>query len=167
MVIVSTPSNVTTEILNKISNLFLTAAVFVVLIAVAAVSIFMGRENRPLRDLAKAANAFGHGDLKARIKLDDHYSEEVHELALAFNNMAQSLQKSEYQRQEFVANVSHELKTPMTTISGYVDGILDGTIPERRQRYYLQIVSDETKRLSRLVRSMLDISQLQDQQMPE
>jgi signal transduction histidine kinase len=63
-----------------------------------------------------------------------------------------------------VANVSHELKTPMTTIAGYIDGILDGTIPEHRHRYYLQIVSDETKRLSRLVRSMLDISRLQDQE---
>ena len=66
-----------------------------------------------------------------------------------------------------MANVSHELKTPMTTISGYVDGILDGTIPEHRRDYYLQIVSDETKRLSRLVRSMLDISQLQNQDIPE
>ena len=64
-------------------------------------------------------------------------------------------------RKEFVANVSHELKTPMTTISGYVDGILDGTIPEDKREHYLHIVSDETKRLSRLVRSMLDISQLQ------
>ena len=167
IVIVSTPTNTTTEILNRISNLFLTAAVFVVLIAVLAVSIFMNRENRPLRGLVRAANAFGHGNLNARVKLEDHYSEEMQELALAFNNMAQSLQKSEYQRQEFVANVSHELKTPMTTISGYVDGILDGTIPESRRSYYLQIVSDETKRLSRLVRSMLDISQLQDQEMPE
>ena len=55
----------------------------------------------------------------------------------------------------------------MTTIAGYIDGILDGTIPEHRQKYYLQIVSDETKRLSRLVRSMLDISRLQDQEIPE
>ena len=78
--------------------------------------------------------------------------------------MASSLQKSEYQRQEFVANVSHELKTPMTTIGGYVDGILDGTIPPEKQEKYLQIVSDEVKRLSRLVRSMLDISRLQDQE---
>ena len=62
-----------------------------------------------------------------------------------------------------MANVSHELKTPMTTISGYVDGILDGTIPPEKHRRYLQLVSDETKRLSRLVRSMLDISRLQDQ----
>jgi len=164
IVIVSTPTNTTTQILNKISNIFLTAAVFVVLIAVLAVMAFARRESRPLRDMARAANAFAHGNLEARVRVEEDYSEEMEELALAFNNMATSLQKSEYQRQEFVANVSHELKTPMTSISGYVDGILDGTIPEHRRNYYLQIVSDETKRLSRLVRSMLDISQLQKEE---
>ena len=56
------------------------------------------------------------------------------------------------------------MKTPMTTIAGYVDGILDGTIPQEKHRHYLQIVSGETKRLNRLVRSMLDISRLQDQE---
>ena len=164
IVIVSTPTAATNQILTRISNIFLTAAVFVVLISVLAVSVFVRRESRPLRDMAKTANAFGHGDLEARVKVEEGYSEEVEELALAFNNMASSLQKSEYQRQEFVANVSHELKTPMTTISGYIDGILDGTIPENRRNHYLRIVSDETKRLSRLVRSMLDISQLQKEQ---
>ena len=116
-----------------------------------------------MKQMSNVARAFGHGNLDARVRLAQDYPEEVEELALAFNNMAQELQKSEYQRKEFVANVSHELKTPMTTISGYVDGILDGTIPPERSRYYLQIVSDETKRLSRLVRSMLDISRLQNQ----
>ena len=164
IVIVSTPTTNTTQILNRISNIFLTAALFVVLISVLAVTAFARRESRPLRDMARAATAFGHGDLEARVKVEDDYSEEVEELAVAFNNIASSLQKSEYQRQEFVANVSHELKTPMTTISGYVDGILDGTIPESRREHYLHIVSDETKRLSRLVRSMLDISQLQTQE---
>ena len=161
IVLVSTPTAATTQVMNRISNIFLTASVFVVMIAVLAVSAFARRESRPLRDMAKAANAFAHGNLEARVKIEEDCSEEMQELALAFNNMAVSLQKSEYQRQEFVANVSHELKTPMTTISGYVDGILDGTIPEHRRDHYLQIVSDETKRLSRLVRSMLDISQLQ------
>ena len=164
VVIVSTPTASTTGIMNKISNIFLTAATFVVLIAVFAVSAFARRESRPMRDLARTANAFAHGNLEARVKIEEDCSEEMEELALAFNNMASSLQKSEYQRQEFVANVSHELKTPMTTIAGYIDGILDGTIPAHRQQYYLQIVSDETKRLSRLVRSMLDISQLQKEQ---
>ena len=163
IVIVSTPTAATAMLLNRISNIFLTASVFVVLVSVLAVTAFARRESRPLRDMAKTAIAFGHGPLDARVRVEEGHSEEIEELALAFNNMASSLQKSEYQRQEFVANVSHELKTPMTTISGYVDGILDGTIPESRREYYLQIVSDETKRLSRLVRSMLDISQLQNQ----
>ena len=167
IVMVSTPVIATTQILNRISNLFLTTSSFVVLIAVVVATFFTRRESKPLQDMAKAANAFGHGNLTARVRVDESTSEEMQELALAFNNMATSLQKSEYQRQEFVANVSHELKTPMTTISGYIDGILDGTIPEQRHSYYLQIVSDETKRLSRLVRSMLDISQLQSQDIPE
>ncbi len=167
IVIVSTPTAATTAIMQRISNIFLSAALVVVLIAVLAMSFFARQQSKPLRDLSKAAYDFGHGDLNARVRLSGDYSEEMEELALSFNNMASLLQKSEYQRQEFVANVSHELKTPMTTISGYIDGILDGTIPEQRQRYYLQIVSDETKRLSRLVRSMLDISRLQDQPIPE
>ena len=167
IVIVSTPTASTEAILQRISNIFLTASLVVVLIAVLAVSLFARNQSKPMKDMARAANAFGHGDLEARVRVDDSYSEEVEELALSFNNMASLLQKSEYQRQEFVANVSHELKTPMTTIAGYIDGILDGTIPESRHRYYLQIVSDETKRLSRLVRSMLDISRLQDQKVPE
>ena len=164
IVMVSTPTVGTKQVLTKISNIFVTAAVFVVLIAVMAVTAFTRRESKPLRELARTATAFGHGELDARVKIDEDCSEEMEELALAFNNMASSLQKSEYQRQEFVANVSHELKTPMTTISGYIDGILDGTIPEEKQEHYLRIVSDETKRLSRLVRSMLDISQLQKEQ---
>ena len=164
IVIVSTPTAATGSIMNKISNIFFSAALVVVLLSVLVVSLIVRRESRPLRDMARTATAFGHGDLEARVRLEESYSEEMQELALAFNNMASSLQKSEYQRQEFVANVSHELKTPMTTIAGYIDGILDGTIPPSRQDYYLQIVSDETKRLSRLVRSMLDISQLQKEE---
>ena len=163
IIIVSSPSASVNQVLTKISNIFLTTAVCVILVSVAAVSFFARRESKPLQDMAKAANAFGHGDLEARVKIEEGNSEEMEELALAFNNMACSLQKSEYRRQEFVANVSHELKTPMTTISGYVDGMLDKTIPVDKWPHYLQIVSDETKRLSRLVRSMLDISQLQSE----
>ena len=163
IVIVSTPMEQVNGILQKISDTYLFVCVVAVLLAVGIMSIVARRHSQPLRDMAKAANAFGHGDLDARVQVDPKSSDEVQDLALAFNNMASSLQQSEYQRQEFVANVSHELKTPMTTISGFVDGMLDGTIPAERHTYYMQMVSDETKRLSRLVRSMLDISRLQDQ----
>ena len=167
IVIASTPTHSTDAIMTRISNIFMVVSLLVVLISVIAMIIAVRRQSDPLQQMAQVARSFGHGDLDARVKLDDDYPEEVEELALAFNNMAQELQKSEYQRKEFVANVSHELKTPMTTISGYIDGILDGTIPESRHRYYLQIVSDETKRLSRLVRSMLDISRMQNGSVPE
>ena len=163
IVMVSSPTASTQTVLEKISDIFLFVSLLVVLACGALMIIFARQQSAPLRSMAKAAYDFGHGDLTARVKTDGKNTEEVEELALAFNNMASSLQKSEYQRREFIANVSHELKTPMTTIAGYIDGILDGTIPPSRRDHYLQIVSDETKRLSRLVRSMLDISQLQDQ----
>ncbi len=163
IVIVSTPTSGTLSLLKRLSDTYIFVSVLVILIAVVVLTFYTRKSSTPLRDMAKPATAFGHGDLKARASIPQGAPEEMQELALAFNNMAQSLEKSEYQRQEFVANVSHELKTPMTTISGYVDGILDGTIPPENQTHYLQVVSDETKRLSRLVRSMLDISQLQEQ----
>ena len=163
-VVVSHPVAGTMAILDRITEIFLFVTVLVALLSVTMMTLFARRQSAPLKELASAARAFGHGDLTARVKVDDGSPMEVQELALAFNNMASSLQKSEYQRQEFVANVSHELKTPMTTIAGYIDGILDGTIPESRRDHYLRIVSEETKRLSRLVRSMLDISQLQKEE---
>lgn len=86
--------------------------------------------------------------------------DEMGQLAMSFNNMANSLTNSEGMRRSFIANVSHELKTPMTTIAGFIDGILDGTIPQGEQSKYLHIVSGEVKRLSRLVKSMLDLSRI-------
>ena len=164
IVILSTPTEPVEIVLKKISNIYLFVSLLAVVISAIAILIITRRQVKPLRNMAAAAVDFGHGDLQARVPVDSSSTEEMQELALAFNNMASSLQKSEYQRQEFVANVSHELKTPMTTISGYVDGILDGTIPPERERHYMTLVSDETKRLSRLVRSMLDISRIQAQQ---
>ena len=165
-VIVSLPISASQTVLEKMTDFYVLLAVLTVLGAVLVVSIFVHRQSKPLRLMAKTARRFGQGELSVRVPLKDSYTYEVGELANAFNNMAFSLEKSEHQRQEFVANVSHELKTPMTTISGYVDGVLDGTIPSEKAAQYLQVVSGETKRLSRLVRSMLDISRLQDSAIP-
>ena len=164
IVIVSTPTAPNLLLMKRISDTYLFVSVLVIVAALVAVIYYTRKSSTPLRNIAKAATAFGHGDLKARASVPKGASVEIQELALAFNNMANSIEKSEYQRKEFVANVSHELKTPMTTIGGYVDGILDGTILPEEQNRFLQIVSDETKRLSRLVRSMLDISRLQEQE---
>ena len=164
LVVVSTPVNTALALLDKLANTYLLVCLTVILVAVFAITVMARRQSSPLKDMAKVASDFGHGKLDARVSVDEGSPQEVQELALAFNNMASSLQKSEYKRQEFVANISHELKTPMTTISGYVDGMLDGTIPPERHSHYMQLVSGETKRLSRLVKSMLEISRMQDQE---
>ena len=114
--------------------------------------------------MVQATRAYADGNFDVRMQ-ETSSGGEIGELATAFNAMADSLQETERQRRDFIANVSHELKTPMTTIAGYTDGILDGTIPPEKERQYLQIISDESRRLSRLVRRMLDISQIQNQEM--
>ena len=167
IVISSTPVTATATVMRRLSDTFLLVSCITLILATVVSTYYARKHSTPLREMSKAAVDFGHGNLKARVKVPRSASEEVQELALAFNNMAVSLEKSEYQRQEFVANISHELKTPMTTIGGYVDGMLDGTIPPEQQTRYLQIVSDETKRLSRLVKSMLEISRLQERGFPE
>ena len=88
-------------------------------------------------------------------------NDEVAELADAFNNMASSLQHSEESRRLFLANVSHDLRTPMTTIRGYIDSILSGVIKQDMIPHYLEVISGEVQRLSRLVSSLLDITRIQ------
>ena len=130
-----------------------------ILVAVCAVDSELGTI-QPIREMAKATRRYAEGDFDIRMN-DYGRDDELGELAASFNNMAENLQQTERQRREFITNISHELKTPMTTIAGYTDGILDGTIPPENERQYLQIISDESRRLSRLVRRMLDVSQLQ------
>lgn len=128
------------------------------MVAFCVVWIFSYKLVQPLRQMTAAAHSFGEGDFSARISVSSE--DEIGQLASALNNMATSLSSSENMRRNFIANVSHELKTPMTTIAGFIDGILDGTIPKEQEPKYLSIVSQEVKRLSRLVRTMLDLSRI-------
>lgn len=114
---------------------------------------------RPIRKVSHAARDFANGKLDVRVPVTG--DDEVAELAMAFNNMASSLERNEETRRTFLANVSHDMRTPMTTIGGFIDAILDGTVPPEQYEHYLTIVSSEIKRLSRLVSTLLDISKIQ------
>lgn len=139
-------------------KIFCSAAIVTFALVFCFVGLFSYRLTKPLQQMSRAAKAFGNGDFSKRVRVDGN--DEIAELAKAFNNMADSLSVSEGMRRTFIANVSHELKTPMTTIAGFIDGILDGTIPRERERHYLNIVTVEVKRLSRLVTSMLALSRI-------
>ena len=131
----------------------------VVLMIGMCVSYAMARNmTKPLQTMTKATRAYAMGDFSIRIPEDR--ADEIGELAHSLNQMSASLNKLEELRSSFIANVSHELKTPMTTIAGFADGILDGTIPPEKEREYLTIISKDTRRLSRLVVRMLEASRL-------
>ena len=117
------------------------------------------RLTKPLKLMSAAAKSMAKGDFSRRIPVRGN--DEVAELSQSFNDMTDALSRLEKMRRSFVANVSHELKTPMTTIGGFIDGILDGTIDKENQEKYLKIVSSEVKRLSRLVQSTLNLSRLE------
>ena len=141
-------------------NIFLVIAFSIMSLTLILGFISSKVRAKPINEMADAALKFAHGDFSARVTADER-DDEIGALAASFNQMAESLEQSERQRSEFVANVAHELKTPMTTIAGFADGILDGTIPYEKQAAYLETISSETKRLNRLVRSMLDLSRIQ------
>ena len=160
MVLVSTDTAAVQSMWQDTVTIFFFVAVIVLMIAVVASSLFASYQSRPLNEMAEAARKFGQGEFDTRVTGYENRGDEIGALAEAFNSMANSLEKVESQRADFIANVSHELKTPMTTIAGFAEGILDGTIPQEREKESLQIIVSETRRLSRLVRRMLDLSRL-------
>ncbi len=135
----------------------------VVLISLALSFALSRRISKPIKKIGSTAKQFAQGDFSSRVELSEKTDNiiEINELTQTFNDMAYSLEKSDDIRTNFLSDVAHELRTPMTTISGFVDGILDDTIPAEKQKNYLVIVKDEVTRLSGLVNSFLDLTRLQ------
>ena len=148
-----------TDLWAVIFRIVMGSIIWVLLAALIAVYFISERVIAPLREISSAAKKFAAGKFDVRVPVRG--SDEVAELALAFNNMAESLDNYDNMRNSFMSNVSHDLRSPMTSIAGFIDGILDGVIPPEQHKYYLQIVSSEVKRLSRLVSSLLDLSRIQ------
>ena len=159
LVIVSSLSARETAITEPLIRTLLMGSLLILLASCITVYILLQRIVDPLKSLSDAARAFAKGDLKKRVRVTGE--DEVADVAKAFNNMASVLEENEETRNSFIASVSHDLRTPMTVILGYVDGIRDGTIPAEKHGYYLDIISSEVKRLSRLVNSLLQITRMQ------
>jgi len=127
----------------------------------AALEFFYVRSvMRPLGDVTRAARSMADGNFNVRVSTETG-SPEITELSTAFNSMAGKLSEVESSRREFVANVSHELRSPITSISGFVEGMEDGTIPAEEHPKYLALVGDETRRLSKLIGDLLALSRLE------
>lgn len=158
VVIISTDS-ISKNVANAYKSVWV--CVFIAVIVSALIIAFVVKKliiNR-LDEINNAAKKLAKGDVQKRIEIKSR--DEIGELAESFNIMADSLEKVDKNRRDFVSNVSHELRSPITSIKGFISGILDGVIPRDKENYYLNIVYDEINRLTRLVTDLLDISAME------
>ena len=144
---------------RNIMEIFVLSSVIVLGISMAIIYLSSIKITAPIHEMSDAAKKIGRGDFD--IQLPEYAESEYNDLAAAFNEMAASLKSYDTMRNSFIANVSHELRTPMTSIGGFVDGMLDKTIPPEEQDHYLKIISSEVHRLTRLVRSMLNLAKIE------
>ncbi len=147
------------QVFEQIIMVIIVASLWVFLAAIIIVYFITDRITTPIKEISKAVKSYAKGNFDVRIPVKGE--DEIATLSEAFNNMASELSKLEKTKNTFFSSVSHDLKTPMTSIHGFIEGILDGTIPEEKQSYYLGIVLEEVKRLTRLVNSLLDVTRMQ------
>lgn len=148
-------NNLFSEMLRSISL----TALWLLVVMLVAIYVVSYKVTTPLREISNAAKSFARG--KFDVRVPERGNDELTDLARSFNKMAVEIQSKDDMQRQFLSNASHDLRTPMTTIAGFIDGILDGAIPKEKQDYYLNIIKNEVQRLSRLVSSLLDISRLQ------
>ena len=137
----------------------LLTSLWIILGALVILYFFCERIAGPLREMNNVTKRFAKGEFDRRVTVMG--SDEIAMLGTAFNQMAESLDQLETMRNSFISNVSHDLRTPMTTILGFIEGITSGAIPEEKREYYLGVIAEEIRRLSRLVTELLDLSRLQ------
>ncbi|CAM2859285.1 HAMP domain-containing sensor histidine kinase [Hathewaya histolytica] len=160
-IIMNTPMTEITEPLNGVYEIIWISVILGIIISCIIIYRFSQRIIvKPLGEINQVARKISRGEVEKRvtIKADD----EIGELASSFNYMADFLEKVEDNRRQFISNVSHEIRSPITSIKGFIGGIIDGIIPKEKERYYLKLAYEEIQRLTRLVNELLDLSALQD-----
>ncbi len=148
--------NASAVLLNSVHKSIFMSSLWVMLAALVAAYFISDYMSTPLRNMITASKKYAKGNFDERVPVIGH--SEISELSESFNNMAESLADLERMRNTFLCDTAHDLRTPMTTISGFIDGITSGAIPPEKQDYYLGVIQTEIHRLSALVTQILDMS---------
>ena len=143
---------------NTILNLIYITALILFGLSLIILLVFAKTVYIPLKKITAGANEYAAGNLTYQIKVDSQ--DEMGYLAATLNYMSDELNKMEEYQRTFVANVSHDFRSPLTSIKGYLEAIIDGTIPREMQDKYLKRVINETERLNKLTQGMLTLNSL-------
>jgi signal transduction histidine kinase len=152
------PVQVIQSQLNTVFNTNYYTMLLCCLLALIFVLLVYHEVHKPLKSVSRAVDEFGKGNLSYRIK--KYRNDEIGRLAASLNYMAARLDETEQSERAFVANVSHDFRSPLTSIKGYLEAILDGTIPHENQDKYLNIVISETDRLTKLTNNLLSLNNM-------
>jgi len=159
-VVMTTPLSTISKQLHRIYFIVWISALVAMVFASAVLSLVSKKILiNPLAQINNVAKKFANGEVNRRVYIES--KDEIGELANSFNIMAESLEKVENNRRDFISNVSHELRSPITSIKGFIAGIIDGVIPKDKEGYYLDRVYSEIKRLTRLINDLLDLSAIE------
>lgn len=154
--IIHKPVSSIVNLSNQLTNLSYQTFALLFLAAFVVLALFTWIVYIPIRKIAQGANEYASGNFEA--KIDVHSNDEIGYLAASLNYMANELNTLEEDQRKFVSNVSHDFRSPLTSIKGYVEAMLDGTIPVEMQDKYLNIILFETERLNKLTKSLLELN---------
>lgn len=157
---IHSPINEINKTLKKVYAVIWISAIFATAISALIIYNFTQRILiKPIGKINQTAKSIAKGEFDKRVEINSN--DEIGNLANSFNYMAESLEKLEDMRKSFIANISHELRSPITSINGFISGMLDGTIPDDKWHYYLSVVNNENKRLIRLINDILDLARIE------
>lgn len=159
-----TPLTGVSRTLSEIFRFVLWSAGISAAVTIAIMFFYSRRISRPIVQMSQATREIVKGDYSKRIEVKG--KDEIGHLARNFNAMTDHVAQLEELRSGFVANVSHELRSPLTSIRGYIQGVLDGTFDKDQQEAYLGVALDEAMRLNRLINDLLDLAQIESGEMP-
>lgn len=149
------------ESLAKIYRIIWLSTALIMILSMSIIYAFTNKiVIKPLQKMSLVARKIANGDVAKRVEINTN--DEIGQFAKAFNSMADSLEKVEKNRKEFISNVSHDIRSPITSINGFIRGILDGVVPKEKEKEYLTVAYEETQRLTRLVNDLLDMSAIEE-----
>ncbi len=159
-IFINTPVTGILTTVQKAYQIIILFTIFAILVAFILLYLFSKKISLPLIEINNAAKIMASGNFKKRIYINS--KDEIGQLASVLNDMAQNLDEQEKRRKEFISNISHDIRSPLTSMKGFLEAIIDGTIPEEKKEKYINIVLEETERLTRLANNILDINRLED-----
>ena len=152
------PMNSIIALNNAITNQFLFVFLLIFIISLLILLLLHFIIIKPLRKITEGANEFASGNLKYNIDIKSH--DEMGYLAATLNYMSDELNNAEEYQKKFISNVSHDFRSPLTSIKGYLEAMIDGTIPPELHEKYMKLVITETERLTKLTQSTLTLQSL-------